>query len=272
MKHPPWPALLAHHHRPDPQVAAHLEACLACRRSADALGRSRSALIDADPPAPSDREARAWVEAALAAPRRGRLGPRYTWPTLGVLITVGAAAATTAWRAEPIPDPIAATGIHAPTPPPPTDPVEVRPPPPRPLTALPPPPPPTLPPPAAPKLDPVAPPPPRPDPVAPPPPHAPPSPSPSLFRDAAEALAKGDAAAATVLLEMLIALHPDLDPRALELVERGLRLRLSDPPEARAALQQALDLDSDGPLAPDLRAWLCELNPASCPRPPGSSE
>jgi hypothetical protein len=92
----------------------------------------------------------------------------------------------------------------------------------------------------------------------------------TLFAEAAAALEAGKTVEAEVVLELLIALHPETDLAPLAHFELGLSLRMDDPAAAAAAFEQAIQSDPDGPIHRDARRWLCEVAPERCAGTPKS--
>lgn len=254
--HPDLTTLLAHRRQPDPAVAAHLGGCEGCQLRAAQLEGEVSAILDPEPPPMTDREVDALLARVLDRPiRTGRPWVRIgAWAIAALVLFSTGVFAMMAVQAlqKPPPPPVEAPAV----PPTAAAPSPRRAPAPR------------LPEPAR-----VAP---SPDlsPAAAPEPEPPPAPEPprrrsleddTLFQDAAAALARGDTVTAKVLIEVLVALHPDNDVGALLLTERGLSLRVSDPAAAANSFRAALGQDPDGPMAADLRRWLCEIAPDECP-------
>lgn len=252
--HPDLYALLAHRRDADPEVAGHLATCDRCRLRAGQLEGEVEAILDPEPPPLSEREIDVLLARALDRPVRARR----PWVRLGAW-----AIAATVFFSTGVFAMMLAQALRAPSPPAPPPPAPAALPPTR--EAPPPPPAPVV------RVAPVAPAAPV-APIAAAPPVAPvaaPPPPPSitqdtLFQDAAAALARGDTVTARVLLEVLVEVHRDDDVSALLLTEHGLAQRVDDPKAAATSFRAALMLAPDGPMAPSLRRWVCEVEPDEC--------
>lgn len=258
MSHLDLDTLLAHRLHPDPEVQRHLESCERCRSAAAQVHEALEAVAQA-PPALDEAaiEARvaAVVDEALDEPAVAPPRSRRRWALLwvfGLSTAAAAAIGASVYLARPAPAPAPRPApVEAPAP------DLARPPTPTPPVATPV---------AAPVVAPA------PAPVVPPDEGADPMPAPvddlslTLFREASDALAAGRVEEARGLLLILAELHPDLDVRALRLVEMGLTAFDDDPEQAIQAFEAAVALDPDGPLADDCARWLCELAPGErCP-------
>lgn len=270
MSHPSLDDLLAHRRSPEPSVSTHLAGCPRCARVASEVEHGLQRLLEPELPDLEADLADSWIRAAVAAqepPRERRWGWGWLAPGLSVAaLLISLTALAVVLRSG------AAGGPEAPPPLPPPPAVQVLPSPlPPPNTA-----PPVVPvPPATPRRrvgGPAAAPAPRPadapDEAAAPTARPQTPDARTLFREASEALGRGEEEVARQLLLILLELQPGLDLQALVAAEEGWRLRLADPGRAAASFRACAALDATGALGADCAGWACEALPADC----GSSD